>query len=159
MAKTRSIASLLIFTGSVLCFFFSFVVVSCGGLPAFSLTGQQLATGTTHVQPQPFGQAKKQKIDADPFALVAGLCAIAGLGLSLLGTEIARATAISGGVGAASLFLMRSHMNGEIQKQGMGMVQANYATGFTIAILLLVAGAIWNIYLFIERRRMASTDT
>ena len=73
MADRKSLASALIFAGSLLCFFFPFVAISCGGVEAFTLTGQQLATGTSISQPQPFGPPQKQHIDPDPFAAIAGL--------------------------------------------------------------------------------------
>ena len=54
MATRKSIASVLLFVGSTLCFFLPFVTVSCGGVKAFTLTGEQLATGTTLTQPGAF---------------------------------------------------------------------------------------------------------
>jgi hypothetical protein len=154
MANRKSIASVLLFVGSTLCFFLPFVTVSCGGVTAFTLTGQQLATGTTLVQPQPFGPPQTQKVSADPFAVVAGLCALAGIALSLIGRKIAGGTAISGGVGAVSLLIMRSRLDDQLQKQGQGLATATYESGFTLAVLLLVAGAAWNIYLFLQDRRV-----
>jgi hypothetical protein len=154
MANRKSIASVLLFVGSALCFLLPFVTVSCGGVTAFTLTGQQLATGTTLTQPLAFGPPQKQKIDSDPFALVAGLCAIAGVALSLIGRKLASAAAVSGGAGAVSLFVMRSRLDEQLQKQAAGMASAHYETGFTLAVLLLIAGAAWNVYLFLQSRRL-----
>lgn len=154
MTNRKLIASVLIFAGSTLCFFLPFVTVSCGGMKAFTLNGQQLATGTTLTHPQPFGPPQEQKIDADPFAAVAWLCAIAGIALSLAGRKLAAATAVSGGVGAVSLFIMRTRLDEQLQKQGQGMATASYESGFILAILLLLAGAAWNIYLFLENKQI-----
>jgi hypothetical protein len=154
MANRKSIASLLLFVGSTLCFFLPFVTVSCGGVTAFTLTGQQLATGTTLVQPQPFGPPQTQKVSADPFALVAGFCAIAGIALSLIGRRLASPAAISGGAGALALLIMRSRLDDQLQKQGQGMAKATYETGFTLAVLLLIAGGAWNVYMFLQSRRI-----
>lgn len=159
MANQRSIGSVLLFVGSALCFFLPFVTVSCGGVKAFTLTGQQLATGTTLTQPQPFGPPQTQKVDPDPFAAAAALCALTGIVLSLIGRRIASATAISGGVGTVSLLIMRSRLDGQLQTQGEGMAKAAYKTGFTFATLLLVAGAAWNIYLFLTRRTSAAAPS
>ena len=148
MKNRRSTASILIFTGSMLCFFLPFVTLSCGGAQAAIFTGKQLATGTTPSQSQQLFSSKKQEISADPFALLAGLCAVAGVGLSLLGTKLAKSAAISGGAGAVSLFVMRLHLNGQVQQQAGGMVQVNYQYGYITALLLLVAGAVWNAYLY-----------
>jgi hypothetical protein len=153
MTNQRSIASVLLFVGSALCFFLPFVTVSCGGVKAFTLTGQQLATGTTLTQPQPFGPPQTQKIDADPFAVAAALCTLAGIVLSLIGKRIATATAISGGAGGVSLLIMRSRLDAQLQTQGQGVATATYETGYTLAILLLIAGAAWNVYLFLQARR------
>jgi len=158
MKNRKSIASVLIFVGSVLCFFLPFVTVSCGGVTAFTLTGRQLATGTTLTQPQPFGPPQTQKVSADPFAVIAGLCAIAGIALSLIGRKLASAAAISGGVGAVSLLIMRSRLNDQLQSQSQGLAKVTYETGFTLAMLLLIAGAAWNIYLFLQTRRVGEAS-
>ena len=158
MANRKSIASVLIFVGSSLCFFLPFVTVSCGGVTAFTLTGQQLATGTTLTQPQPFGPPQTQKVSPDPFAAVAGLCALAGIALSLIGGRLTSAAAISGGVGAVSLLIMRSRLNDQLQTQGQGLAKATYETGFTLAVLLLLAGAAWNVYLFLQSRRVSEAS-
>jgi len=158
MASRKSIASVLLFVGSTLCFFLPFVTVSCGGVKAFTLSGQQLATGTTLSQPQAFGAPQQQKVDADPFAGVAALCAIAGIAMSLMGRRLAAGTAASGGVAAVCLLILRSRLDDQIQKQGMGMVTTSYETGFTLAILLLVAGAGWNIYLFLQNKKMSTAN-
>ena len=155
MPNRKSIASVLLFVGSALCFFLPFVTVSCGGVTAFTLSGQQLATGTTLVQPQPFGPPQTQKVSADPFAVVAGLCAIAGIALSLIGRRLASAAAISGGAGALSLLIMRSRLDDQLQKQAQGLAKATYETGFTLAVLLLIGGAAWNVYMFLQSRRIS----
>lgn len=146
MQNRTSIASLLIFLGTTLCFFFPFLTVSCGGVTAFTLTGQQLATGTTLVQPQAFGPPHTQKIDADPFAAIAFFCAILGGAISLVGHRLAGAAALSGGAGALSLVIMRSRLDDQLQTQGQGLAKATYETGFTLAIISLIAGVAWNMY-------------
>jgi hypothetical protein len=158
MKNRKSIASVLIFVGSVLCFFLPFVTVSCGGVTAFTLTGQQLATGTTLTQPQPFGPPQTQKVSPDPFAVVAGLCALAGIALSLIGRRLSSAAAVSGGVGAVSLLIMRSRLSDQLQSQSQGLAKATYETGFTLAVLLLIAGAAWNVYLFLQTRRVGEAS-
>jgi len=158
MKNRKSIASVLIFVGSVLCFFLPFVTVSCGGVTAFTLTGQQLATGTTLTQPQPFGPPQTQKVSPDPFAVAAGLCAIVGIVLSLIGRRLASGAAISGGVGAVSLLIMRSRLNDQLQNQSQGLAKATYETGFTLTLLLLIAGAAWSIYLFLQSRRIGEAS-
>jgi hypothetical protein len=158
MADRKSIASVLLFAGSTLCFFLPFVTVSCGGIKAFTLTGRQLATGTTITQPQAFGPPQTQKIDADPIAAIAGLCGIAGIALSLIGRKMAIGATASGGLGAFFLLILRSKLNDQLQKESQGMAQASFESGYTLAILLLIAGAAWNIYLFRQSKKIASAN-
>lgn len=126
MAYQKSISSLLIYVGIALCFFLPFLTVSCGGLKAFTLTGQQLATGTTLTAPQAFGPPRAQKIRGDPFAAVAAACALVGVVLSLVGRSAFGVTAVIGGAGGASKFVMRTRLNSQIQQQGQGLATVNY---------------------------------
>lgn len=158
MANRKSIASVLLFVGSTLCFFLPFATVSCGGIKAFTLTGQQLATGTTLTQPQAFGPPQTQKIDADPLAAIAGLCGIVGIALSLIGRRMAVGAAASGGLGALSLLIMRSRLADQLQKESQGLAQASYESGYTLAVLLLIAGTGWNIYLFLQGRQRPTQE-
>ena len=156
MADRKTIASVLLFAGSTLCFFLPFATVSCAGTKLFSLTGQQLATGTSVSQPGAFGAAQTQKVEADPFAAIAGLCAIAGVALSLIGRKMAAGTAASGGLGAVSLLILHSRLEDQITKQSQGVAQVSFESGYTLAILLLIAGTAWNIFLIAQGRRLAT---
>ncbi len=158
MANRKSLASVLLFVGSALCFFLPFVTVSCGGVKAFTLSGRQLAMGTTIEQPRPFGGTQKQPIAADPFAAMAGICAVAGVALTLAGRKLSGASAASGGLGAILLLIMRSHLSDQLQKQAMGMAKADFEGGFTITLLLLIAAAGWNAYLFLQNRKPAASE-
>jgi hypothetical protein len=144
-----------IFVASILCFLLPFITVSCGGQKIGSFSGLQLATGTTVDQPQMFGPAQKENVDAEPMATIAGLCALVGLGVSFL-TKMQLAPAITGAIGATSLFLMKTRLDEKIVKQGQGMLQVNYEVGYSLAVLLLIAGAAWNAYLYIQGRKPAA---
>ena len=157
MGNRKSLASVLLFVGSLLCFFLPFVTVSCGGEKIFTLSGQQMATGTQYSEPQVFGPPKTQKIDAHPFATLAALCALAGVVLSLTGTKLAAASAASGAAGAVSLGIMASRMDTEIKGATQGMGQVNVEIGFTLTLLLLIAATTLNIYLFIQGNKAASS--
>jgi len=159
MGNRKSIASILLFVGSLLCFFLPFLTVSCGGQKIFTLSGQQMATGTTFSEPQPFGPPKSQKIDPNPFASVALLCAVAGVALSLVGTKLAAAGAVSGAAGAVSLGVMASRLDGEIQSATQGMGQANVEVGFSLTMFLMLAATAWNIYLIIQGKKAASSSS
>jgi hypothetical protein len=118
--------------------------------PSFS--GVQLATGTAVEQPQMFGPPQKQKVDPEPAAAIAALCAILGLGLRFVGPRSALGPAVSGALGAVSLLFMKSRLDDQIFKQGHGMLQLNYESGFSLALVLLIAGTAWNAYLFAQRK-------
>lgn len=156
MKGKRSIGALLVFVGSALCFFFPFVTVSCAGQQAFTLSGEQLAVGTTIGQTSSFRPSESQKVDADPFAAIAALCALAGIGLTFLGRRMATGAAIAGGAGAVSLIALRVHLNSQIQNQGHGMITTDWGIGFIAALLCLCAGAAWNGYLILQDRSAIS---
>lgn len=149
----RGKVSPFIFVASILCFFLPFLNVSCNGQKAASFTGVQLATGTSLEQPQMFGPPRRQNVSPDPFTAFAGLCALIGLGLSLVGARVAIVPAISGVAGAVSLLLMKSRMDDQVLKQGHGMLQVNYEIGYSLTLLLMVVGAGWNAFLFAQRKR------
>jgi hypothetical protein len=146
MENRKLLGSTFIFLGTVLCFFLPFVTVSCQGMRVFTLTGQQLATGTTIVQPSAFGTPTKQRVSPDPFAAIAALSAVSGLMLSLVGRRMLKSVATSGAVGTAGLAAMKVHLDYQIQKQSMGMGQNSYQAGYFIALLLMVVGAVWSFY-------------
>ncbi len=151
--SSKSKVSPAIFAASILSFLLPFITVSCGGQRVASFSGVQLATGTSVEQPQIFGPPKKQKVEPDPTAAVAGICALLGLGLSFLGAKNAIAPAVSGAIGVVTLFLMKVRLDDQIVKQGQGMLQVNYETGYVLAIALLIAGAGWNAFLISQQKR------
>jgi hypothetical protein len=158
MPNRKSTASAILFSGCALCFFLPFVTVSCQGAKVFTLTGQQLATGTTIKEPSPFGPPKEQKIDAHPFGAVAGLCALAGVILCLGGQKMSMGAAATGGAGALSLVVMKSQFADQLQKQGMGVAQLNTEIGYTLALLLFVSAGAWSLYLYLRSRKADVND-
>jgi len=158
----KSLASILLFAGSALSFFLPFLTVSCAGENVLTLSGQQMATGTTMEQPQPFGPPRQQRIDPDPFAMVAALCGLAGIVLSIAGRRLAAGAAISGAAGAVSLGVMASRMGGQIQSATQGMGRVDFQSGFFLALALMIAATAWNIYLLAKnslvRERVGSAQ-
>lgn len=152
MRDRARLASLSIAIGSVLCFFLPFATVSCQGMKAFTFTGQQLATGTTVSQPQVLGPPSTQRVSADPFAAIAGLCALAGVAFILVGRKMSAPCSFAEGAGALSLLIMRSRFNSQIATQSQGLATVNYEWGFLAAVTLLLVGAAWNAYLLVQRK-------
>jgi hypothetical protein len=116
----------------------------------------QLATGTTLEVPQAFGPSREQKVAQEPFCAVAGLCVVIAFGVSFAGARAAIVPAISGVLGASSLLIMKSRIDGGIVKHGQGVLRANYEIGFFLALLLMIAGAVWNGYLFSQIAKAAA---
>ena len=154
--KKGSKVSPAIFAASALCFLLPFVTVSCGGTKVASFTGVQLATGMTVNEPQvPGGEAQPKKIDADPLSAFAGLCVLISLAMSFIATgRLAIWPAIGGATGAVALLVMKSNLQNQLAKQANGLLQVNYAPGFVLALLCLIAAAAWNAYLFFQREQV-----
>lgn len=152
MHENSSVASILIFAGSLLSFFLPFATVSCGSVNLVTLTGIQLATGEVVKGPD---SSQDRRVDPDPLTDLALVCAIAGLVTTLVGRHMAGVSASCGGIGLASLLISKVRMDEQVQQQGMGLIKINSELGFTLAVLLLLAGAIWNSYIFSKRKRAA----
>lgn len=152
----KSKVSPAIFIVATLSFLLPFVTVSCNGQKVTSLTGVELATGTTVEEPQVFGPAQKKHVGGEPLALVAGLCAIAGLGLSFLGSRLAIAPAVSGALGALFLLLLQSKLNSDVTKEAQGVFRLDYEAGYLLTLLFFIAGAAWNLYQFFQSRKLTA---
>jgi hypothetical protein len=152
----KSKVSPVIFILATVCFLLPFVTVSCNGQKVASLTGVELATGTTVEQPQVFGPAQKKRVGAEPLATLAALCALAGIGLSFLGSRLAIAPAVSGTAGALFLLLLQSKLNSDMSKEVQGAFRLDWEVGFVLVLLFFIAGAAWNFYQFFESRKLAA---
>ena len=134
--------------------FLPFIAVSCGGAKVISLTGVQLATGTSVQKPDMFGNASKksQKIDGEPLVIVIFIAGIAGLLLSFLkGKKTAIFPAVIGVIGVVLMFLLKSKMDHEAMIAGKGMIQINYEAGYWLALLLFFAAALLNGFIFFQK--------
>jgi len=150
---SRSKVSIAIFIAASLCFLLPFITVSCGGQRIVTVSGVQLATGTNLDQPQMLGPAQKKSVDPEPLVSLAALCAIIGLVLSFGGSaKAALGPAISGGLGFLLLLLLRAKMDDQIARQSRDMLQVSYEAGYTLTLLLLIAGAALNGYIFFSQR-------
>lgn len=133
MQSRKSVASVLIFIGSLLSFSLPFVTISCGESVTF--TGKDLLRGTV---------IGHKRVAGDPLAAVAATAALVGLGLSIVGKNMAKGNIGVGFAGAVSLLLMKAHIEGQVREHFGGMVKVTTETGFLLATLLLAFGAVWN---------------
>jgi hypothetical protein len=141
------------FGASILCFFLPFVTVSCGGRNFMQMSGVQLATGTTMQQPGSLGNSEGKKFDPDPFAALAGLCAVVGLGLAFLTGKGQLGSAITGTVGTLSLLILKFRLDNQVAQQGGGMILVSYEFGFYLTFLMLAVASGWSFYLFISSQQ------
>jgi hypothetical protein len=148
----KSKVSPVLFIVTVLCFLLPFVTVSCNGQKIATLSGTELAFGTTIEQPQIYGPSVKKRTDAEPVATIAFLIAIAGIAVGFLAARVPLASAITGGLGALFLLVLMGKLDSDVGKQAQGVLQIEYGAGLIMALLLFIAAAGWNGWLFFISR-------
>lgn len=141
----------------LICFFLPFVTVSCQNQKLATLTGVQLATGTTIEQSSLLEQQnKEEKIPADPLASIVLVSACVGLGTSLLKSKkSAIVPAITGAVGSGLLLMTKAKVDNEVLKQGRGLLQVEYGIGFWLSFLLFLSATALNAYIFFQDRKFS----
>ena len=152
-----------IFGVAIICFFLPFMEVSCGGQKVMSFSAIQMVVGTTVQQPGmleesmskmpslgiPGEETRSQKVGPEPFAIITFLCTIIGLQLSFIrNRKSAVLPAISAGIGAITLLMLRSKITNDVLREGGGMLQVEYVFGFWVILILLIADVGLNLYVF-----------
>ncbi len=129
---------------ALVCFFMPWIDVSCAGAKVATLTGMQLATGTTVQQSGMFGSgAEKRRVDSEPLAAAALLVAIGGLVLSFLQPKIATIGAIGcSGIGTASMLLLKFKIDGDVARQTEAAMRVDYLGAFWLVLLCFVVADI-----------------
>ena len=129
--------------GAVLVFFLMpFLTLTCGGQPLITLNGVNLATGRTLESKNPFsGDVQKREIQPEPMVALAALAAVAALVLAFLAEAGSTRTGSMVASGLCALFLLATKfkVDGDVMKQGEGMVQAQWELGFWLALLAAIA--------------------
>ncbi len=116
-----------IFGIALLFFLLPWVELSCQGHKVVSVNGFQLATGTT---------IERQKTKGEALAVIALLSTIAGLILCFLKHRMKNLILIVvSGLGTIMLLLLRVKLDGDILREGRGMVQLNYNAGYYLTLL------------------------
>jgi hypothetical protein len=159
-------ASLATYGIVLLCLFLPFVHVQCAGERVATITGIQLVTGATVGQPdapsrdrsigiRPFGEptvrehrGDSKAVPAEPMAIALAGSAVAGLLLSLVKSKSGNIGAIAAGIlGLGFLLLLKIKIDNEVLKEAEGAIQIQYASGFWLALLVLIAAVGLNAYL------------
>jgi len=122
----------------LLTFFLPWVTVSCQQQKVITLSGIQLVTGTEINQPGSgmFGaQQKTQKMGGEIFAIVA--FAVTGIGL-LFSFASKVVSCMMSVLSIGSVVFLKNGIEQKILKEGSGMFQVQYESGFYAAIALLI---------------------
>jgi len=128
---------------ALLGYFLPFVSVSCNRQKVASLTGIQLAFGTTAQQPQMFGPPKAQRVDAEPLATLAFLCCLGALGLGFAkGRNGEIGAAVLAGISFVALLLLKSRLEDQALRRSNGMFQVDYEFGFWLVLLSSAAAGV-----------------
>lgn len=137
----------------LVCFFLPFVSVSCAGQKIQTFSGIRLVTGTSVKQPGMLGQSQTQKVSPEPSAIVAFLFVLAGIAAGFTKARTADiASAFSATVGVVFLFALQSKLNGEVGREGQGLIQVDYEIGFYLAVIMLLFTAVLNVFLLMQSK-------
>jgi Flp pilus assembly protein TadB len=146
----------------LICFFLPFTTISCQSTPIVTMNGYQLATGTTVDQTSGIGnslsttlgslnssasKSSDKKIPGNPLAgfILAITCAGIALGfVTVRHQEIIQA--IVAGIGAILLFILKSEVDSQTLKQGQGVLQTSYGSGYWLSLLLFLGAVGFNGY-------------
>ena len=148
---TKYSAGVFVLAG--LSFLLPFVAASCNGQRVVEVTGIQLVTGTKIDAPSAYGYNERREMNPEPLAILAFIATLAGVVFFFVKGRIGRIlSSISGGIGFIFLLLLQSKLNSDAANQGGNLLQVNYLVGFWIALVLLLVGAILNLYLLFRER-------
>ena len=121
-------------------FLLPWVAVTCAGQEIVNVSGLELVTGSEY-------EAADMTEQTDPEVLailalfVSVLLAVA---FFLRGKRGPAIRGILASLGVIFLIALKFKLDGDIEKEGQGMVQTSYLPGFWIALVSFVASAIMN---------------
>jgi hypothetical protein len=152
---------------TLICFCLPFVSLSCQGdtenRSIITLTGVELATGkninppSNPISPTP-SQEGGEKIPSSPFATLAILSGIIGLGTSFIkAKKSAIAPASSGVAGFILLLVLKSTIDKKLIEEG-GFIVASYGLGFWLTFILFISASLVNIYSLVEENNNNKSD-
>lgn len=135
----------------IILFFLPFFLIKCGGEQVANLSGFQLVTGT-EIGGSQFGNS--QKIEANFFAIISFLCALAGLIIAFLKIEKAKLISlIVSVVGLICLILLYNKASNEILKSGEGMITISLGAGYYLTFLGYLINSIFFGYAIKEEQK------
>jgi len=137
MVPNRKI-SVSTFGFALVCFALPFATVSCAGVD-ITLSGLELAMGTTIEMPTAFGQVEENEVSREPLAICALTCVLAGLALAVFTRGRPPVLLTFGAGGALCLLLLAVKLGADLEKQGEGLLTLDLRFGYYLCLLSLLA--------------------
>lgn len=128
--------------GFLLVFFLTpFASLSCSGRKMVTLNGFQVATGTEYGHKGPMGLEIRQKTSPpEPFAILAGLMALATLGLAFSkGKAGLIGPGVASGLCALSLLIMKNKVERDLMEHTSSLVIVQWEFGFWLMFCVAIA--------------------
>jgi hypothetical protein len=147
----------------LICFFLPFTTISCQDTQIVTMNGFQVATGTNVDKTGGLGgfasgleslsgSEKSKSTRAIPGSPIAGLAlAIACAGIAVGFVKIAQQAVVQAGLGALGVIMLialKLQIDDQTVKQGQGMLQVTYGTGYWLAILAFLGASAVSGYRF-----------
>jgi len=123
---------------ALICFILPWAEISCQGHKVATVNGFQLVTGTT---------IEGQKVKGEALAVLTLLSAIVGLALCIIKDK--RRTLgviVSSGVGIATILLLKLKLDGDILREGRGIIQLSYGAGYYLILVSFLSTIGINVY-------------
>jgi len=131
-------------------FLLPWVTVTCAGEEIMTATGLEMVTGLYSETPGEAGEAS-------PEVLAIAILAIGLLGAGayfLRGKSGVMSRGIFAALGIIFLLALKFKIDGDIEKEGQGMLQASYLPGFWIMSISFITASILNFLHFARLRRV-----
>jgi uncharacterized membrane protein len=104
-------------------------------------------------------RAVRDRVDPEPFAILAFLLAAAGLGVGFLRDKRGWiGGCIAGAAGILALLLLKMKIDNDVLREGEGVLQVEYGIGFYLAFLVFLCAAALNVFLFLDAKKQALTE-
>lgn len=137
--KNKRVISPSLFILILLCIALPFLTISCSNQEICSLSGYNLAFG---------GQIQGQKFDSSFAGVMLIILALIGIGLYFWKNRLSNlASALTGALGIIFTFVLKIEIDSKIDSKVQGL-SVQYKVGFILTILLYIAAAGYNFYLY-----------
>jgi hypothetical protein len=138
--------SLGLFVAAIVLFLLPWANLSCSGTPVATFTGLDIVTGKNYDAPSSFGATSSDRADSEPLAVGALAAAVAGAIAALVWKKAGIARVVLGVAGVVLLAALKIKLDGDISKQGQGMVQISYQVGYWLTIVAFAGAAAASLF-------------